>query len=69
MGEDSMSEKDKVKFVMALDVGTTTIRSMVYDKKGKVVGTAARPVKYVQVNVKGIFLLTNILLGRQQEGD
>lgn len=43
-----MSEKDKVKFVMALDVGTTTIRSMVYDKKGKVVGTAARPVKYVQ---------------------
>ena len=49
-----MSEKGKDKFVMALDVGTTTIRSMVYDEKGKVVGTAARPVKYVQVNMKGI---------------
>jgi len=36
------------KYVMALDVGTTTIRSMVYDVKGRVVGTAARPVQYLQ---------------------
>lgn len=33
---------------MALDVGTTTIRSMVYDNKGGVVSTASTPVKYLQ---------------------
>ena len=37
------------KYVMALDVGTTTIRSMVYNKGGVVMGTAATPVRYSQV--------------------
>ena len=37
------------KYVMSLDVGTTTIRSMVYNKGGVVMGTAATPVRYSQV--------------------
>ena len=40
-------------FVLSLDVGTTTIRSMVYDRKGRVVGTAATPVKYNMVTGDG----------------
>ena len=39
------------KYVMALDVGTTTIRSMVYNKAGVVMGTAATPVRYYQVSL------------------
>ena len=37
------------KYVLSLDVGTTTIRSMVYNKRGVVLGTAATPVRYHQV--------------------
>ena len=47
-----MKESDDVgeKYVMSLDVGTTTIRSMVYNKGGVVMGTAATPVRYFQVS-------------------
>ena len=49
-----MSESDVgEKYVMSLDVGTTTIRSMVYNKKGVVMGTAATPVRYSQVYCHG----------------
>ena len=39
------------KYVMSLDVGTTTIRSMVYNEGGVVMGTAATPVRYYQVRM------------------
>ena len=42
---------DGEKYVMSLDVGTTTIRSMVYNKEGVVMGTAATPVRYSQVTI------------------
>jgi ribulose kinase len=37
------------RHVLALDVGSTTVRSIVYDDRGAVVGQAATPVKYMQV--------------------
>ena len=39
-------ENNGQEHVMALDVGTTTIRAMVYNRSGVVVGTAATPVRY-----------------------
>ena len=53
-GENVRIEAENVrgsdeKYVMSLDVGTTTIRSMVYNKGGVVMGTAATPVRYYQV--------------------
>ena len=48
MGAETVRESDE-KYVMSLDVGTTTIRSMVYNKGGVVMGTAATPVRYSQV--------------------
>ena len=52
MEADNVSESDVgEKYVMSLDVGTTTIRSMVYNKGGVVMGTAATPVRYSQVNM------------------
>ena len=48
-----MRESDE-KYVMSLDVGTTTIRSMVYNEGGVVVGTAATPVRYYQVQAWSI---------------
>jgi len=45
-GEENGGETGS--YVMALDVGTTTIRSMVYNSQGRVVGTATTPVQYLQ---------------------
>ena len=45
MRENDMGDK----YILSLDVGTTTIRSMVYNKRGVVLGTAATPVRYHQV--------------------
>ena len=50
MGAETVRESDE-KYVMSLDVGTTTIRSMVYNEGGVVVGTAATPVRYYQVSM------------------
>jgi len=47
METETVRESDE-KYVMSLDVGTTTIRSMVYNEGGVVVGTAATPVRYYQ---------------------
>ena len=52
MEAETVKESDGgEKYVMALDVGTTTIRSMVYNKAGVVMGTAATPVRYYQVSL------------------
>ena len=45
----NVNEASGEKYVMSLDVGTTTIRSMVYNEGGVVMGTAATPVRYHQV--------------------
>lgn len=50
METETVRESDE-KYVMSLDVGTTTIRSMVYNEGGVVVGTAATPVRYYQVSM------------------
>ena len=50
MDAEKVRESDE-KYVMSLDVGTTTIRSMVYNKAGVVMGTAATPVRYSKVSM------------------
>merc|ERR1712089_82311 len=45
-GEENGGETGS--YVMALDGGTTTIRSMVYNSQGRGVGTATTPVQYLQ---------------------
>ena len=35
-----MSHKEGPRYVLALDIGTTTVRSIVYDGAGAVVGSA-----------------------------
>ena len=37
-------EADKPAFVIALDIGTTSLRSHVYDKHGKIKGTDSKKV-------------------------
>ena len=41
------------KYVLGLDVGTTTVRAIVYDPKGQIRGQARDEVKLVEVAEEG----------------